>query len=285
MTSTSCRAPSNAPAAATPCAASRRCVDAGAAVDLRVFATPPSRTRRWDPAPAGCCGWSSPSPVKAVERALDPRARLVLGNNPDGSLAALLDDCADAAVAVLAPAAGVDAGRVRARCATGWPTRWCRRRSTSSRRVEKVLAAAARGASSRCPTSRRPRRPTRSPTSARSCAGSLPGRLRHRHRAAHLTDLTRYLTAIGRRLDRLPRGVAADRERMRRVHAVQDAYDDLVGGAVAGPRRRRRCPRYRVADRGTAGQPVGPATRHCRGRSASSASTGRSTRCWPPATR
>ena len=46
--------------------------------------------------------------------------------------------------------------------------------------------------------------------------------------AQHLGDLARYLTAIGRRLETLPRGVDADRERMQRVHAVQDAYDELV---------------------------------------------------------
>jgi ATP-dependent helicase HrpA len=45
---------------------------------------------------------------------------------------------------------------------------------------------------------------------------------------AHLADLTRYLTAIRRRIDRLPHAVAADRDRMARVHAVQDAYDELV---------------------------------------------------------
>ena len=45
--------------------------------------------------------------------------------------------------------------------------------------------------------------------------------------ATHLGDLTRYLTAVGRRLERLPQGVNADRERMARVHAVQEAYDEL----------------------------------------------------------
>jgi ATP-dependent helicase HrpA len=45
---------------------------------------------------------------------------------------------------------------------------------------------------------------------------------------AHLAALTRYLTAISRRLDRLPHAVGADRERMLRVHAVQDTYDELV---------------------------------------------------------
>jgi ATP-dependent helicase HrpA len=46
--------------------------------------------------------------------------------------------------------------------------------------------------------------------------------------AGRLTDLTRYLTAINRRLDRLPHAVGADRERMARVHDVQHALDDLV---------------------------------------------------------
>jgi ATP-dependent helicase HrpA len=50
---------------------------------------------------------------------------------------------------------------------------------------------------------------------------------------AHLADLARYLTAIHRRLDRLPYAIEGDRDRMRRVHAVQDAYDELVHGLPA----------------------------------------------------
>jgi ATP-dependent helicase HrpA len=46
--------------------------------------------------------------------------------------------------------------------------------------------------------------------------------------AAHLSDLTRYLTAIAHRLDRLPQAVAADRDRMARIQNVQEAYDELL---------------------------------------------------------
>ncbi len=46
--------------------------------------------------------------------------------------------------------------------------------------------------------------------------------------AGRLADLIRYVTAIGRRLERLPHGPAADAERMARVHGVEDAYDALV---------------------------------------------------------
>ncbi|MBU3749207.1 MAG: ATP-dependent RNA helicase HrpA, partial [Mycobacterium sp.] len=76
-------------------------VEAAAAVDLRVFATEAERDAA---APGGLrrlLRLSAPSPVKTLEKSLDPRTRLTLGNNPDGSLAALLEDCADAAVDVL----------------------------------------------------------------------------------------------------------------------------------------------------------------------------------------
>jgi ATP-dependent helicase HrpA len=45
--------------------------------------------------------------------------------------------------------------------------------------------------------------------------------------ASRLGDLSRYLTAIGRRYERLPRDAAGDRDRMQRVHAVEGAYDEL----------------------------------------------------------
>jgi ATP-dependent helicase HrpA len=51
---------------------------------------------------------------------------------------------------------------------------------------------------------------------------------------ARLADLTRYLTAILRRLERLPSGVGTDRERLQRVHEVQSAYDELVADLPAG---------------------------------------------------
>ena len=52
--------------------------------------------------------------------------------------------------------------------------------------------------------------------------------------AAHIADLARYLTAIVRHLERLPHGLAADRERMGRVHAVEREYRELVGALSPG---------------------------------------------------
>ena len=54
-------------------------------------------------------------------------------------------------------------------------------------------------------------------------------------KGTRLGDLTRYLTAVSRRLERLSQAPAADRERMDRVAAVQDAYDDVV--AALSPTR------------------------------------------------
>ncbi len=156
---------------------------------------------------------------------MNPRTRLMLGANPDGSLAALLDDCADAAVAVLAPAPA-----------------WTRSEFAALRdlvvkdlapmtldivgRVEKVLAAAHEVEVAL------PGQPSATQADAIADIRAQLVRLLPRGfvtatGATHLGDLTRYLTAVGRRLERLPQGVNADRERMARVHAVQDAYDEL----------------------------------------------------------
>jgi ATP-dependent helicase HrpA len=78
-------------------------VDSGSAVDLRVFATSAERDRAMGPGTRRLMRLGVASPIKAVERQLDPRTRLALAANPDGSLSALLDDCADAAVDVLVP--------------------------------------------------------------------------------------------------------------------------------------------------------------------------------------
>ena len=200
-------------------------VDAGAAVDLRVFATQVEQDAAMGPGTRRLLRLSVPSPVKAVERALDPRTRLVLGTNPDGSLAALIDDCADAAAAAVAPA----------------PV-WTRAEFTALRdkvadalvpttldvvaRVEKVLAAA-HEVELALPASPSPAHAESIADIRAQLARLVPTGFVTAAGAANLADVARYLTAIGRRLDRLPHGINADIDRMDRVHAVQAAYDEL----------------------------------------------------------
>jgi ATP-dependent helicase HrpA len=201
-------------------------VDAGSTVDLRIFATSGQQQDAMGPGIRRLLRLSMSSPVKVIQRQLDPRTRLTLGANPDGSLAALLEDCADAAVAALVTAP------VWAR------DEFIALRDTVAKslvpttldivnRVEKVLAAA------QAVQLLLPAQPT--PAQAEAITdvrgqldGLLPPRFATVTGAAHLTDLVRYLTAIQRRLEKLPYAVNADHERMARVHAVQDAYDTLV---------------------------------------------------------
>ncbi|HET8582805.1 MAG TPA: ATP-dependent RNA helicase HrpA [Jatrophihabitans sp.] len=167
-----------------------------------------------------------PSPVKAVERSLDQRARLVLGTNPDGSLAALLDDCADAAVdsLVAEPALTRDAFAAL-RDAVGAElvavTRAIATQTTG------VLAAAHEV---------RLALPSDPPAAQRDAIADMRSQFGRLLPAGFVTatgrdrlpDLARYLTAIGRRLELLPRDVDADAARMLRVHAVERAYAELV---------------------------------------------------------
>jgi ATP-dependent helicase HrpA len=201
-------------------------VDAGAAVDIRVFATQAEQAAAMRSGTCRLLRLSVASPVKAAERTLDARTRLVLGSNPDGTLSALLDDCADAAVAALAPNpvwTRADftalAARVRGELV-----------STTLEivsRVEKVLSAA-HDAELALPDNPPPAQTEAIADVRAQLARLLPAGFVTAAGAGHLDDLRRYLSAVSRRLERLPHAVAADRERMLRVHAVEAAYDQLV---------------------------------------------------------
>jgi ATP-dependent helicase HrpA len=201
-------------------------VDAGTGVDVRVFATQAEQDAAMGPGTRRLLRLAVTSPVKAVERALNPRTRLLLGANPDGSLAALLDDCADAAVDVLVPApawARDEFAALRDRVSAALvPTTL-----DVGGRVEKVLAAW-NDVQLALPDKPLPAQAEAIADVRAQLDRLLPPAFVTATGVARLVDLTRYLTAISRRLDRLPHAVKADRDLMLRVHAVQDAYDDLV---------------------------------------------------------
>ncbi len=210
-------------------------VDTGSAVDLQVFATPVEQEGAMGPGTRRLVRLSVASPVKAVERQLDLRTRLALGANPDGSVSALLDDCADAATDALVSA----------------PV-WTRAEFAALRdqvaqdlvsmtidivgRVQQVLSAAQEA------QILLPDRPPPAQTDAiadvnAQLARLMPAGFVTVTGRSRLADLTRYLTAIRRRLERLPHAIVADQERMQRVRAVEDAYDELVHDL--SPARRR----------------------------------------------
>ncbi|WP_371871071.1 ATP-dependent RNA helicase HrpA [Mycolicibacterium agri] len=209
-------------------------VDAGAAVDVAVFATQGEQTQAMGPGLRRLLRLSVPSPTKAVERQLDPRTRLTLGANPDGSLTALIDDCADAATDSLVSGAvwtRAEFAALRDRVAAELV-------STTADivgRVEKVLSAA-HDVQLVLPADPPPAQSEAIADIRAQLERLLPARFVTATGAARLADLVRYLTAIRRRIDRLPYALEVDRERMRRVHAVQEAYDELV--AALPPSRR-----------------------------------------------
>ena len=200
-------------------------VDRGDAVDIAVFATPAEQAAAMAKGSARLLRLAGPSVTKSAEKQLDPRTKLVLANNPDGSLSALIDDCTDAAVQALVSApvwtkAEFTAAQQRI------SGRLAQTVTEVVRRAEKVVTAwhDVQLALPDAPTDTqadaiadiRGQLARLLPTGFVAATG--PGRL---------ADLTRYLMAVRRRLDRLPQAPAADRERMARIAAVQQAYDDL----------------------------------------------------------
>jgi ATP-dependent helicase HrpA len=167
-----------------------------------------------------------PSPTKPVERGLSTRARLVLGSNPDGSLEALLEDCADAAVdALVGEPAWTRSDFARLRDRVG--TELIAATQTIVAGVERVLTAA-HEVRLALPDAAPPAQQESIEDVRAQFRRLLPPGFVTKTGQDRLADLVRYLTAIGRRLERLPRDVEIDRARMARVRAVRDAYEELL---------------------------------------------------------
>jgi ATP-dependent helicase HrpA len=201
-------------------------VDEGASVAIRVFASPAEQGAAMPAGVRRLVRLATPAPVKAAERSLSTRARLVLGANPDGSIAALLDDCADAAVDALVttvPWAHAEFDELRARVAKQLVPQTI----DVAHRVERVLTAA-HEVRRALPAEPRPQLAAAVEDIRDQFRRLLPVGFATRAGQARLPDLARYLAAIARRLELLPRDAEVDAARMGRVHAVQNAYDELV---------------------------------------------------------
>jgi ATP-dependent helicase HrpA len=206
-------------------------VDCGNAVSIRVFASELEQVAAMRLGVRRLARLATPSPAKAVERTLATNARLVLATSPDGSIAALLDDCADAALATLAPDVLWTRGEFDAVLAQA-RAELVPRVADVGHRVERVLAAAHRV---------RRNLPAAPPASQAEAIEDIRAQLDRLlpvgfvARAGHdrLPDLTRYLSAVARRLEMLPRDVDTDRARMRRVRAVTEVFDKLVAALPA----------------------------------------------------
>jgi ATP-dependent helicase HrpA len=169
-----------------------------------------------------------PGLIKSVQRGLDRHARLVLSRNPDGSTEVLLADCIDCAADALIAACGGPP-----RDEAGFARLADRAHGELADAARAVLAHVQRSLAILHSLEARLAEltvPVLAPAVAdvRAQLTSLlgPGFVTATG-AQRLADLTRYLQAIARRLDKLPRDPDRDRDWMHRVQTVTQAYQQL----------------------------------------------------------
>jgi ATP-dependent helicase HrpA len=216
-------------------------VDEGDTVGVRALETPGAQARAMYVGTRRLLLLSIPSPLRWVQSRLSNHDQLSLAGAAHGSVRAVLEDCATAAVSSLMASGGgpvFDAAGFRAL-----------RDHVAGSLAETTLAAVRDvvGVLDAAAAVRRRLDALPGPAFAdarRDVAGQL-GRLVYAGFVTatglrRLGDVERYLRAAERRLERLPDQVNVDRDRMRAVHELEDAYrrrlDALPrGAAVTGP--------------------------------------------------
>ncbi len=211
-------------------------VDEGATVALRVLGTPAEQQAQHWRGVRRLLLLTLPSPVKAITGRLTNATKLALTRNPHGTAAAVLDDCATAALdALMAAHGGVvwDAdGFARLREAV---------RPQLVPALDEVLAAVTKvlqawhDVRARLDAERRPALAT-SVADARAQLDRLvhPGFVTATG-YARLADVQRYLQALDVRLGRLPEDPARDRLATATVARVQAEVDDVARRVPPSP--------------------------------------------------
>lgn len=210
-------------------------VDEGATVALKVLPTPADQARAMRTGNRRLLLLAVPSPTSFVQRHLTNRSKLVLSQNPDGSVAALLDDVAAASVDWLVGEAGGPAWDGAAFEALRSRVRQDLIETVFEvvADVEKVLDVAHRVTAALKSTTSLAL--TASLVDARDHLARLmpPGFVTSTGRA-RLPDLLRYLKAIERRLEKLPTSPQRDHQHMETVRRVTDEYEAALAALPPG---------------------------------------------------
>ena len=203
-------------------------VDEGDTVALALLPTEVEQRRAMGAGTRRLLVLGVPGVIKSMQRGLDTRAALVLARNPDGSTEALLADCVDCAADALIAACGGPPhdedgfARLRDRAhaeladAARAVLAHVQRILTVTHTVEARLTELTAPALA----------PAVADVRAQLTSLLSPGFVTATG-AQRLPDLARYLQAIARRLDKLPRDPDHDRDWMHRVEAVAQAYRQL----------------------------------------------------------
>ena len=210
-------------------------VDEGSAVALKVLPTPADQARAMWTGNRRLLLLSVPSPAAFVQRHLTNRSKLVLSQNPDGSVADLLDDVAAASVDWLVGEAGGPAWDEAAFAALRERVRADLIETVFEvvADVEKVLEVAHRVAAALKSTTSLAL--TASLVDARDHLARLmpPGFVTSTGRR-RLPDLLRYLKAIERRLEKLPTSPQRDHQHLDTVRRVTDEYEAALAALPPG---------------------------------------------------
>lgn len=212
-------------------------VDEGESVALKVLDTEDEQARAMWAGNRRLLLLSVPSPVPFVQRHLDNRSKLVLSQNPDGSIAALLEDVTAAAADALIAAAGGPAWSATAFAALRERVRSDLIETVFAMvtEVEKVLEVAHRVSTGMKSTTSLALAPSLVDARAHLAALMGPGFATATGRR-RLPDLLRYLRAIERRLEKLPTSPQRDRTNMATVQRVTDEYQALLDALPPGHR-------------------------------------------------
>jgi len=212
-------------------------VDEGDGVGVRALETPAAQCAAMHAGTRRLLALTVPSPVRAVQRGLDRSAALTFAAAPHGGAGALIDDAVVAALDALIDAAGGPAwdaagfAALRARVA-GELTETTA--SIVGQAIEILDAARdvrlALDELAPDPALREARLDVAAQLGGLVFAGFLAAT-----GAARLPDVTRYLRAAQRRLDRLPAAPAADRDRMRGLHELEAELRRRREAAGASP--------------------------------------------------
>jgi ATP-dependent helicase HrpA len=212
-------------------------VDAGAAVDVRLFETADAAARSMRAGTRRLVLLNVKSPANEVAKRLTTAQKLVLSDNPHGSVPALFTDCVSAAADRLITEAGGPAWdaeafnritehvRPRLHAATYEVVTW----------AEEILRDA-HDARMRLTALRSPvLEPAVVDIQAQLDRLIAPGFLTTAG-TTRLPALARYVKAVSRRLDKLTDNAGRDAQQMAVVHRVQDAYQTALATLPAEAR-------------------------------------------------
>ncbi|TDB73760.1 ATP-dependent RNA helicase HrpA [Micromonospora sp. KC723] len=212
-------------------------VDEGATVGVKVFDSPAEQEAAHWAGTRRLLRLTVPSPARFLQGRLSNEAKLALSRNPHGGVQQLIEDAAGAAIDRLVADAGGPAWD-----ADGFAALRERVRADLvdtvvevMDRVRKVLAAAY-AVEQRLGKTQNLAVVAALADIRQQLSGLVHPAFITETGYARLPDLLRYLTAIDRRLDRLPGNPQRDRQQQDRIAAVRKEYADMLAALPPGKR-------------------------------------------------